>query len=211
MSRKAVLILAIAVFGVVAAAASAATGHGVATIGTKRLAGPFCINKKTGVVRSVAVKTPCRKGEIRKLGVPVNGGLGLAGAQGPSGPAGPAGATGPAGPSGQTGSAGANGANGTDGAAGAQGPAGPQGAAGAQGPKGENGAPGADGKDGAVGPQGPAGPAGPQGPAGPAGQNGTNGLGNGTLTICIDGNGGINAAPCNGNQTPVEVVVVKNS
>jgi hypothetical protein len=28
------------------------------------------------------------------------------------------------------------------------------------------------------------------------------------MTICLDGHGGINQAPCEGNQTPVTVVIV---
>lgn len=31
------------------------------------------------------------------------------------------------------------------------------------------------------------------------------------MTICLDGKGGINQAPCEGNQTPVTVVIVTTS
>jgi hypothetical protein len=82
---------------------------------------------------------------------------------------------------------------------------GQNGAAGQPGPNGTNGQPGAEGDQ---GPQGPAGATGAQGPAGAPGKDGTNGLGNATLTICLDGKGGINQGPCDGNQTPVQVVVV---
>ena len=79
------------------------------------LAGPFCISKKTGVVRQVAGKAKCRKGEVRKVGFAVTGLRGGTGAAGPQGPAGPTGATG---------AVGAPGPQGTPGATGPQGPAG---------------------------------------------------------------------------------------
>src|SRR6478609_177952 len=68
--------------------------------GRGSLAGPFCISKKTGVVREIAAKAKCHKGEIRKVGFAVKGlqgPTGAAGLQGPVGPAGAAGATGAAG------------------------------------------------------------------------------------------------------------------
>jgi hypothetical protein len=50
------------------------------------LAGPFCISKKTGVVRKVAPKVKCHKREIRKVGFAVKGLHGPAGAAGPQEP-----------------------------------------------------------------------------------------------------------------------------
>ena len=50
------------------------------------LAGPFCISRKTGVVRKVAAKKPCHRGEIRKVGFAVKGLRGPAGVTGPQGP-----------------------------------------------------------------------------------------------------------------------------
>jgi hypothetical protein len=74
----------------------------------RRLTGPFCINLKTGVIRSVALLNTgkCRKGEVRRYGVPVNVTKGPKGEGGPIGPSGPAG---PAGPSGAKGDPGAKG------------------------------------------------------------------------------------------------------
>jgi hypothetical protein len=105
----------------------------------RALAGPFCISKKTGVIRQVATKKACGKGEIREVGFAVKG------------PQGPAGATGAQGPVGATG---ATGIPGLQGAPGLQGLPGPQGVAGQQGPVGLQGSQGADG---AEGPQGLAG------------------------------------------------------
>lgn len=94
------------------------------------LAGPFCISKKTGVVREVARKRGCHKSEIRKVGFAVHGLRGPRGATGPAGPAGgPRGATGPAGPRGATGPAGPRGATGPQGPQGPVGPAGIDGTA----------------------------------------------------------------------------------
>ncbi len=118
------------------------------------------------------------------------------------------------GKNGLNGAAGATGNTGATGAAGAVGPAGPKGdtgatgAVGPQGPAGVSDVPGPPGPAGDTGPAGPQGEPGPAGPAGPAGADGTNGLGNDTMTICLDGHGGINQAPCNGNQVAVEVVIV---
>lgn len=112
---------------------------------------------------------------------------------------------------GANGQAGATGATGATGAAGPQGPVGPAGATGATGPAGPQGDPGPAGDVGPAGPPGPAGdtgPAGPAGPVGPAGPAGQDGLGNGTLVICLNGNGGITQSPCEGNQTSVTVVIV---
>jgi hypothetical protein len=88
---------------------------GVAHAGHHRLpprflAGPFCVSKKTGVVRSVKARQKCHRGEIRKRGALVKGG---AGTQGPAGPKGATGATGPAGPQGAQGPVGPAGIDGT--------------------------------------------------------------------------------------------------
>jgi hypothetical protein len=92
------------------------------------LAGPFCISKKTGVVREVGRKKGCHKNEIRKVGFAVHGLRGRRGATGPTGPAG-----GPRGPRGATGPQGATGPRGATGPAGPQGPQGPVGPAGIDG------------------------------------------------------------------------------
>ena len=111
--------------------------------GNASLAGPFCVSKKTGVVRQVGLKRACHKGESRKVG--------FAGAAGSQGPAGAPGATGASGPQGLPG---------PQGDVGQQGPAGLQGAQGDQGLpglQGDQGVPGTNGSDGADGSQGPAG------------------------------------------------------
>jgi len=174
---------------------------------SRRLAGPFCINLHTGVVRSIAVKKTCHHGEIRKLGVAAGGKLttvlgpaglngkdgsngadgkdGVNGSKGDTGAKGDAGAQGPMGPKGDTGSAGAKGDTG---------PQGPKGENGAQGPKGETGMKGDTGSTGPQGPKGETGATGPQGPAGPqgdAGPAGANGLGNGTATLCVSNGGSV--------------------
>ena len=87
----------------------------------RSLAGPFCISKKSGVVRQVAPNAKCRKGEIRKVGFAVTGLRGPAGAAGPQGPVGASGAQGPGGATGVTGGTGASGPQGLPGPAG-QGP-----------------------------------------------------------------------------------------
>lgn len=200
----------------------------------RRLAGPFCVGKRflkpldgtratnspvfkisilrAGVVRSVARTQPCRAWEDRKLG--------LAWPQIP-GPAGPAGAQGPQGLKGDTGAQGlqgipgavaAKGDKGDTGATGATGAKGDTGATGPQGPKGDTGPPGTGNCEchGTPGPKGDPGPPGPQGPKGYPGKDGKDGLGNDILIICLDGKGGINQAPCHGNQKPVKVVIVKD-
>jgi hypothetical protein len=100
------IVIAIAGFFAVAAIALAAGGDS-----GRRLAGPFCISKSTGVVRSVAVSKVCKLGEVRKVGLVGLGGpagpkgatgatgIGATGATGPAGPSG-TGPSGPAGPSG---------------------------------------------------------------------------------------------------------------
>jgi len=123
----------------------------------RSLAGPFCISKKTGVVRQVGAKKACHRGEVRKVGFAVKGLRGPAGAAGLQGPAGAAGAQGPSGAAGATGAAGAPGPQGLPGP---QGDVGQQGATGAQGPQ------GAEGLQGAQGDQGPQGDQGLQGLAG---------------------------------------------
>lgn len=101
MSRITGVIAALmVVMGLVAAVASAGTSTG-------RLAGPFCISKKSGTVRSVPKTTPCKKGEVRKTGVRA--------VAGPQGPKGDAGSAGPQGPKGDAGAAGAAGAAGVSG------------------------------------------------------------------------------------------------
>ena len=131
-NKIALAISLLVIVGIVGASAQAAPGTG------KQLAGPFCIKAKTGVVRSVATKVACKKGEVRKGGQNV-----VAGPAGPKGDAGApgVGSVGPAGPAGRDGSNGV-------------GVAGP---AGHDGRDGVDGAPGADGRDGADGAQGPAG------------------------------------------------------
>lgn len=84
----------------------------------KRLAGPFCISVKTGVVRSIASHPGhCKSDEVRRDGVAVSG---------PAGPPGPMGHQGPAGPQGKQGPMGQP-------AIGDTGPPGPPGPAGAPG------------------------------------------------------------------------------
>lgn len=123
MTKRISIILAsfLLAIGIVAGANGAQSDQG------KRLAGPFCINKTTGIVKSVAFRRnpECGANEVRKTGV-----AGLAGPQGVAGPAGPQGLTG--GP-------------------GSQGPVGPAGAAGPAGPQGETGATGAAGPAGSSG------------------------------------------------------------
>jgi len=63
--------------------------------GPRALTGPFCVSKKTGVVREVKPKKACHKREIRKRG-PV-GQQGATGPRGATGAAGPQGSVGPAG------------------------------------------------------------------------------------------------------------------
>lgn len=61
------------------------------------LTGPFCVSKKTGVVREVKPAKACQRNEIRKRGLHLAGARGPQGATGPMGPQGPKGAAGPAG------------------------------------------------------------------------------------------------------------------
>jgi hypothetical protein len=61
----------------------------------RTLTGPFCVSKKTGVVREVKPKKACHKRETRQRGP--------AGQQGPAGPRGDTGAAGPQGPVGPAG------------------------------------------------------------------------------------------------------------
>ena len=150
---KAVLALmsVLTVLIVVGISAAASNDQG------RRLAGPFCVGKanlsnlegsratglrqgkttqrfgilRAGVVRSVAVKQPCRPWEIRKFGLALPKGAATPGPQGDRGPAGPPGLQGPVGPAGPAG--------GGAGSVGPQGPAGPAGAVGAKGEKGDKG------------------------------------------------------------------------
>jgi collagen triple helix repeat protein len=119
------------------ASASQASHHRQAA-----LAGPFCISKRTGVVRQVGRKVACHANEIRKVGFAVNG---LRGPAGPAGSQGPAGAPGPQGLQGVAGATGAPGAPGLQGLPGPQGAVGPQGPAGAQGSQGPQGLAGVPG------------------------------------------------------------------
>lgn len=100
------LLIAFALLLVSVGIATAASGDQ-----GRRLSGPFCIDGKSGVVRSVALlhTGKCRKGEVRRVGVGdplptvVNGtdgavgATGATGATGPKGDKGDTGATGPAG------------------------------------------------------------------------------------------------------------------
>jgi len=85
------LILSAITLLVVAGIASA----GRLSDGPRALTGPFCVSKKTGVVREVKPKKGCHKREIRKRG-PV-GQQGATGPRGATGAAGPQGSVGPAG------------------------------------------------------------------------------------------------------------------
>jgi hypothetical protein len=75
--------------------------------GPKALTGPFCVSKKTGLIRAVKARQRCHKGEIRKGSI--RGRPGIPGATGPKGAVGPAGPRGPAGPQGTVGPAGISG------------------------------------------------------------------------------------------------------
>ena len=115
--RKLLLLAAAALLTVVGVAGAHSSDQG------RRLTGPFCINLKTGVVRSVALMRTgkCRKGEVRRLGVAINvtkGPKGDGGAVGPTGPAGTAGAKGDQGAKGDTGATGAKGDTGATGTTG---------------------------------------------------------------------------------------------
>jgi hypothetical protein len=155
----------------------------------KRLTGPFCIDKGTGVVHSVAAAHACTSSQVRRVGFAMNGPAGPQGPQGAPGVAGAKGDTGAAGSTGETGSPGPQGPKGDTGPAGADGAPGAPGADGATGPQGPKGDIGATGD---TGPQGPAGDTGPQGPkgdtgaTGPQGPAGADGLGNSTITLCVD-------------------------
>src|SRR5215468_10859282 len=113
--RKLLLLVIAALLTVAGVAGAQSSDQG------RRLTGPFCINKKTGVVRSVALLRTgkCRPGEVRRYGVAVLPGKGPKGEAGPIGPAGPAGPAGATGATGAQGAAGAAGATGATGAAGA--------------------------------------------------------------------------------------------
>jgi hypothetical protein len=79
---------------------------------SRPLTGPFCVSKRTHVVREV--KKACRKGEIRKRGIKgIQGPQGLPGPAGPSGATGPRGGTGASGPQGPRGPVGPAGISGT--------------------------------------------------------------------------------------------------
>jgi hypothetical protein len=101
------LIAGVIALLVVAGVASA--GHSSHHPAQRFLAGPFCVGKKTGAVRSVKARQSCHRGEIRNRGVRVRGARGLRGLPGPAGPRGETGATGPQGPKGSVGPAGISG------------------------------------------------------------------------------------------------------
>jgi hypothetical protein len=84
---------AIALLVVAGVASASRLSHG-----PRALTGPFCVSKKTGVVREVKPKKACHKREMRKRGpVGPKGATGPRGATGAAGPQGPRGAVGPAG------------------------------------------------------------------------------------------------------------------
>jgi len=86
---------AIALLVVAGIASAARLSHG-----PRALTGPFCVSKKTGVVREVKPKKACHKRETRQRGP-----VGQQGATGPRGATGPAGPQGPVGPAGIDGTA----------------------------------------------------------------------------------------------------------
>jgi hypothetical protein len=95
----------IALLGVAGIASASRLSHHPA----RPLTGPFCLSKKTGVVREVKPKKACHNREIRKVGIR----SGLAGPQGPAGSQGPKGPSGPQGPQGPQGPVGPAGIDGT--------------------------------------------------------------------------------------------------
>ena len=117
-SRK--LLAAASVVGALALVSLASGDQG------RRLAGPFCINNNSGVVRAIAASQKCKAGETRKYGVAVTGLLALLVPKGAPGAKGAQGAAGPrsCGCRGSAGAAGPAGAQGPAGATGATGPAG---------------------------------------------------------------------------------------
>jgi hypothetical protein len=82
-ARIAVALAALVVLAVVAGAAAGDQG--------RRLAGPFCVSTKTGVVRSVSARAKCHRREVRKTGLAVPRIPGPPGPPGPAGPQGPPG------------------------------------------------------------------------------------------------------------------------
>jgi hypothetical protein len=131
-------IIIVAAFAAIAIIGTVSADTGPGDQG-RRLAGPFCINNNTGVVRAVAVTQKCKAGETRKVGVAVpcnsvtikkvraNPCVVQRGVPGQNGAAGAKGETGATGSPGATGAQGAQGATGAAGAAGAQGPKGADG------------------------------------------------------------------------------------
>jgi hypothetical protein len=91
------------------ASASRLTHHG-----PRPLTGPFCVSKKTGVVREVKPKKACHKRELRKRGIRSTGARGATGAAGPQGPQGQNGPAGPQGLQGLRGTVGPAGISGTE-------------------------------------------------------------------------------------------------
>lgn len=133
MNKGRLIPLIAGVIALLVVAGVASAGH-LSHHGRRPLSGPFCISKKTRVVREVARTKGCHKGEIRQVGFAVHGSRGR---RGPAGPAGPAG--GPRGPRGATGPQGETGPRGPQGATGPRGAAGPRGSQGPVGPAGIDG------------------------------------------------------------------------
>ena len=102
MNRGRLIPLIAGVFALLVVAGVASASR-LSHHGPRPLTGPFCLSKKTGVVREVSPKKGCHKGEIRKRGIGANGPRGAKGAAGPQGPAGPPGQQGPKGPVGPAG------------------------------------------------------------------------------------------------------------
>lgn len=100
------------------AVAGVASASQLSHHGPRPLTGPFCLSKKTGVVRQVGPKKACHKKEIRKVGIhSTSGPRGATGATGATGPRGATGPQGPAGPRGAQGLPGQVGPAGIDGTA----------------------------------------------------------------------------------------------
>src|SRR6478672_5222117 len=114
---KVVALVLGALAAMVVAGVALAGSSGTQDLG-RRLSGPFCINKETGVILSVAKKQPCKAGYVRKYGARVSGPQGPAGQTGPQGLAGLKGDTGAAGPKGDAGAKGDKGDTGATGAPG---------------------------------------------------------------------------------------------
>jgi hypothetical protein len=133
------------VFGALAAlviAGVALAGSGGMGDQGRRLSGPFCINKRSGLIISIAAAQPCKPGWVRKYGEKVYG------KRGPKGDAGRRGSKGATGDTGATGATGAPGptlvATGEQGVPGKDGKDGKDGTSGKDGTNGTDGANGSD-------------------------------------------------------------------